>query len=57
MLEEKTVLFAYIGLAFLVGALAARKGRSLVRWMLLSLVVSPIIGFEVLVLLECFKRR
>ena len=56
MPEEKTFIFAYIGLAFLVGALAARKGRSLVGWMMLSLVVTPLLSYAALALIECFKR-
>ena len=57
MPEEKTVLFMYIGFCFLVGAMAARKGRSLVGWTLVAAVLSPLVGFILLVLIEFFRRR
>jgi peptidoglycan/LPS O-acetylase OafA/YrhL len=57
MPEEKTALFVYIGLSFLVGALAARKGRNLLGWTIVSLALTPIVGFIILVLIECFKKR
>lgn len=34
----------WIGLSFVVGALAGNRDRSFLGWTLLSLVISPIIG-------------
>lgn len=43
------IFLVWIGLAFLVGYAAGERGRSGVAWGLLSLLLSPLIGFIALI--------
>lgn len=44
--------FLYVGLAVAVAFLAARRGRSAMLWLVLSLVISPLLGFVFVLVLR-----
>jgi ribosomal protein L40E len=51
------VFIVWIGLAFLVGALAAQRGRSGLGWGLLGFFLDPIIPLIILLILPDLKQQ
>jgi len=46
----QTVLILWLIFAFAVGFLAKQRGRSLIAWMCISAVISPVLGFVLLMM-------